>query len=59
MFQAAGVQHPRTTLQAAPLTGTESSKVSPVHHPNETGIFPSPPSTVHHTNLELQTGCGH
>lgn len=39
VFQAAGVQHPRATLQGAPLTGTESSKVSPMHHPNGTGIF--------------------
>lgn len=62
VFQAAGVQHPRATLQGASLTGTESSKVSLMHHPKGTGIFPklpSSPSTAHFTNIELQNGCGH
>lgn len=62
MFQAAGAQGPRVTPQGVSIAGSESSKVSPMHLPNETGIFPkllNPPRTAYFKNLKLQAGYGH
>lgn len=62
VFQAAGVQGPRATLQGVSIAGLESSEVSPMHLPNGTGIFPklpNPPGTAYFKNLKLQAGYGH
>lgn len=40
VFQAAGAQGPWVTLQVVSIAGSEGSKVSPMHLPNGTGLFP-------------------
>lgn len=53
-FQASDLQSPRVTLQGAFTTGSESSKVSLLHHP-EAGML-NHPSTVYFQNLQVQPG---